>query len=293
MDSRFVSEEVIPPDAVRQPTVAGKFYPAELKDLRRQIKTLLRQTPLPAARNAQLLALIAPHAGYRYSGGVAAYAFKLLPASKTATVVVIAPSHFERFPFISVFTGKSYRTPLGEVPVATALAERLLASDAAFAALWHGHRDTSRRTEHALEVQLPFLQTVLPRCAIVPVIMGQQDWETCAVLGQQLAKLAEQASFVMLASSDLSHFHAQPEALQLDHSFIELLSGRNPRALYEAVEQHACEACGAGPVIATMIAAQQLHADAVEVLSYGTSGEVSGDFSRVVGYLAASFTRAA
>ncbi|MGH7496301.1 MAG: AmmeMemoRadiSam system protein B [bacterium] len=291
MDSHVEFEGAIPPDAIRNPTVAGRFYPADPRMLRQEIEKLLHRAQ-PEIRSARLTALVAPHAGYSYSGSVAAHAYKLLLQAKAQTIIVIAPSHFERFPFISVFNGKSYRTPLGELPVDHALAARLLACDTQFAAAWNGHRDHGGRTEHALEIQLPFLQMTRPECAIVPVVMGHQRWELCETLGHHLAKVAEEAPFVILASSDLSHYHNQEEALQLDQRFMQLLTAQNPRALYDAVAQHECEACGAGPVIATMIAAQQLHADQVDLLCYNTSGEASDDFSRVVGYLAASFSRA-
>jgi AmmeMemoRadiSam system protein B len=292
MDSHVVFEEAIQPDAIRRPTVAGKFYPADPQILQQEIEELLQRAQ-SQPRPDHLAALIAPHAGYPYSGSVAAHAYKLLRPVKARTIIVIAPSHFEKFPFISVFNGKSYRTPLGELPVDKALAAKLLEGDAPFAAAWNGHRDHGGRTEHALEIQLPFLQMICPECTIVPVVMGQQRWDLCETLGRHLARLAQEASFVILASSDLSHYHSHEEAVQLDRHFMELLTAQEPRALYEAVARHECEACGAGPVIATMIAAQELHADRVDLLCYNTSGETSGDFSRVVGYLAASFSRAA
>ncbi len=292
MDSRVVFEEAIPPEAVRFPTVAGRFYPADPQLLQQEIEELLQLAPAPRVCG-RLAALITPHAGYPYSGGVAAHAYKLLTNSETRTVVVIAPSHFERFPFLSVFTGKCYRTPLGDLPIDQSFTAKLLAGDPRLAAAWNGHRDRGGRTEHALEVQLPFLQMALPDCAIVPVVMGQQSWELCETLGHRLAELAETSSFVILASSDLSHYHPHEEAVQLDQHFMALLAAQNPRTLYEAVQRRDCEACGAGPVIAAMIAAQQLHAAQVDLLSYKTSGEASGDFSRVVGYLAASISLAA
>ena len=292
MASRADSEEAIPLEAIRHPTVAGKFYPADPQLLQKEIEKFLRQAQVREVRG-EVAALIAPQAGYPYSGGVAAHAYKLLLPLPARTIVVIAPSHFEKFPFLSVFNGKSYRTPLGDLPIDHSLAAKLLAGGAGLAAAWNGHRDHGGRTEHALEVQLPFLQISLPGCTIVPVIMGQQNWEACEMLGRHLAAIAEETPFIILASSDLSHYHTQDEALRRDRSFMDLLASQDPRALYDAVERRACEACGAGPVIAAMIAAQQRHADQVDLLAYQTSGATSGDFSRVVGYLAASFSRSA
>lgn len=290
MNARSQSLDAISRDAVRQPTVAGKFYSADAQILQNEIRRLLGPNVTPPAQG-KLLALVVPHAGYMYSGGVAAHAYRLLAACPTATIAVIAPSHFERFPFVSVFAGKSYRTPLGELPVARALAEKLLARHEFFAPVWAGHRDHGGATEHALEVQLPFLQTVRPDCEILPLVMGQHNWQMCETLGAGLAELAAENPLVIIASSDLSHYHTQEEARQLDGRFLELLAARDPRALYEALARRECEACGAGAVIAAMMAAQRLQADRLELLCYRTSGEVSGDFSRVVGYAAASFSK--
>ena len=289
MHARFT--QAVPDTAVRQPTVAGRFYPEDPEILRHDIREFLAHAS-PANIRGRLVALIAPHAGYAYSGGVAAHAYQLLQQHPAATLIVIAPSHFEKFPFVSVFNGRSYRTPLGELAVNRLLAEKLLQCEEVFVPAWKGHRDRGGRAEHALEVQLPFLQVISPQCEIVPLVMGDQSWDLCEALGNQLARLAVEATFVIVASSDLSHYHTQETAQQLDGRFMDLLTGQNAHALYEAVARRQCEACGAGPVIATMLAAEQLRARQVEVLRYETSGEVSGDFSRVVGYLAASFSQA-
>jgi hypothetical protein len=237
------------------------------------------------------MAAMAPHAGYMYSGGVAAHVFKALqaypppgPEKSPPTVVVISPSHHEAFPCISVFTGRAYRTPLGEVEVARDLAEKLIARDEHFAAIWNGHR-----SEHALEVELPFLQIIWPHFRLVPVVMGYQDWELCQVLGEHLAALAKENPIFILASSDLSHYYPYDEAVEIDERFIQKLQRFNPEILHNALESRECEACGGGPIVAAMIAAKALGADTVEVLRYQNSGDVSGDRSAVVGYLAATF----
>jgi MEMO1 family protein len=281
---------------IRAPAVAGMFYPEDPGELRRNVTTLL-ETAVHQYSDHSIIAAIAPHAGYMYSGPVAAYTFNALQARYPAsvappptsdqfspTVVVIAPSHHEAFPYISVFTGQAYRTPLGEVAVAQELAEALVAADEYIMADWRGHL-----REHALEVELPFLQVIWPQFRLVPVVMGQQDWELCKLLGEHLAALARETPLLILASSDLSHYHPYDTATAIDARFIEHLRAFDPAALHYALEEEACQACGGGPVVAAMIAAKAIGADAVDILRYQNSGDISGDHSAVVGYLAATF----
>lgn len=274
---------------IRAPAVAGMFYSDDAAQLRREVENLLAAaSPPPQAK--QIIAAVAPHAGYMYSGGVAAHAFKALQAGysppaahQTPTVFLIAPSHREAFPFISVFTGKAYRTPLAAVPIARALAQALVDSDPMIHADWRGHR-----AEHALEVELPFLQVIWPQFELVPVVMGEQHWELCQLLGEQVARLCRESPALILASSDLSHYFAYEEAVQFDACFMRHLKSFAAAALLQALENEECHACGGGPVVAAMIAAQALGADAVDILRYENSGDVTGDHSMVVGYLAAT-----
>ncbi len=281
---------------IRAPAVAGMFYPEDAGELRRNVATLL-EAAAPRYSGRSIVAAIAPHAGYIYSGPVAAYTFKALQARYPTgeaplpatdqffpTVVVIAPSHHLAFPYISVFTGQAYRTPLGEVPVAQELAEALVAADEYIMADWRGHL-----REHALEVELPFLQVIWPQFRLVPVVMGQQDWELCKVLGEHLAALARKTPLLILASSDLSHYHSYDDAAEIDARFIEHLRAFDPAALHYALEEEVCQACGGGPVVAAMIAARAIGADAADILRYQNSGDLSGDHSAVVGYVAATF----
>lgn len=281
---------------IRAPAVAGMFYPEDAGELRRNVATLL-EAAAPQYSDQSIVAAVAPHAGYMYSGPVAAYTFKTLQACYptgaapppttdqfSPTVVVIAPSHHEAFPYISVFTGHAYRTPLGEVPVAQELAEALAAADEYIMADWRGHL-----REHALEVELPFLQVIWPQFRLVPVVMGQQDWELCKLLGEHLAALAHETPLLILASSDLSHYHSYDDAIEIDARFIEHLRAFDPEALHYALEEEVCQACGGGPVVAAMMAARTIGADTVDVLRYQNSGDISGDRSTVVGYVAATF----
>lgn len=282
--------EPVAADAVRPAAVAGKFYPDHPHLLRQRVQKLLAQTTVEPM-SSQLLAAIAPHAGHRYSGNVAAHTYERLRRQHADTVVFIAPSHWERFPFISIFTGQSFRTPLGDLPVAITIAEQLLHKRHCFVSAWHGHRTEPFAPEHAIEVQLPFLQVALPNCTIVPIVMGEQTWEFCEALGLALAELAAQTPFVMVASSDLSHYHEYREAQRLDTHFMQLLQTLEPARLFEALHTRACEACGAGPIVAAMIAARRLGADAAQMLCYQNSGDTGGDREAVVGYVSATLER--
>ena len=275
---------------IRAPAVAGMFYANDAPQLRREVEKLLAAAS-PSLQTNEIIAAVTPHAGYMYSGGVAAHTFKALQAyysppaaNKSPTVFLIAPSHHEAFPFISVFTGQAYRTPLGEAPIAQELAQALVDSDPMIHADWRGHR-----AEHALEVELPFLQVIWPQFRLVPVVMGEQHWELCRLLGEQIAKLCRASPALILASSDLSHYFSYDEAVKLDECFIQHLKTFDPEALQQALDNEECHACGGGPVVAAMIAAQALSADTVDILRYQNSGDVSGDRSMVVGYLAATF----
>ncbi len=276
---------------IRAPAVAGLFYPDDPAQLRHEVTELLAEAQ-PEFSNKNIVAAVAPHAGYTYSGPTAAHVFKTLqacyspPAAErfSPIIVVVAPSHREAFPFISVFTGQAYRTPLGEIPIAREFAQALVDSDPMIHADWRGHRD-----EHALEVELPFLQVISPDFRLVPVVMGDQDWELCRILGEQLAKISREFSVFILASSDLSHYHSYGEAVEIDERFIRHLQTFNPEALHQALKNEECQACGGGPVVAAMLAAKSLGADTVDILRYQNSGDVTGDHRAVVGYLAATF----
>ncbi len=290
MKSHSRNFETPAPTAVRSAAVAGMFYPASPHALQQQVGELLAPTHLTNAPK-EIVALLVPHAGYVYSGGVAAHGYKLLHGCAAQTVAVLAPSHFKRFPFISLFNGRAYVTPLGEMPVAQDLVQELAQSDERFVCSWLGHDAGDGRAEHALEVQLPFLQRVLPHSALLPIVMGEHSWELCEALAHRLAELAAQHALLLIASSDLSHYHNAEAARQLDQHCLELLLAGEARKLHEALVQRKCEACGSGPMITTLLAAQALHANRIELLCYDHSGSVSGDFDCVVGYAAVSFSR--
>jgi AmmeMemoRadiSam system protein B/AmmeMemoRadiSam system protein A len=240
-----------------------------------------------------VVALVAPHAGYIYSGKVAAHSYALLKGRKFERVVVIAPSHFEAFRFISVYNGDAYATPLGNVPVDKDFAAKLVKLNSLIQLSTRGHTPAGEQGEHALEVQLPFLQRTLGEFKLVPIVMGEQDYETERALGVALAKMVKGTNTLIVASSDLSHYHPYDEASKMDHKTLKAIEEWDYLSLSENLELRVWEACGGGPIVATMIAAERLGAKQARLLKYANTGDVTGDKSRVVGYGAVAFMQLA
>ncbi len=268
---------------IRPAAVAGQFYPGTAGELERQIKSLIGPGPVRRA-----LGLMAPHAGYVYSGPVAAYSYALLKGRKYQRVVVIAPSHYEGFDYAAVYDGDAYATPLGNVPVDKDFAARLVAGNPRLLRLsGSGHAPSGDQGEHALEVQLPWLQRMLGDFKLVPVVMGDQSYQSSRALGLALAKLAGPETLIV-ASSDLSHFHTYDEASAMDRKTLNAISEWDYLSMSRNFAQRLWEACGGGPIVAAMIAAERLGATQAKVLKYANTGDVTGDRSRVVGYGAAA-----
>jgi len=287
---------------VRPAGVAGGFYPADPKELSKMIDDLLAQATVPQVQEP-LVALICPHAGYIYTGPVAASCFVQLKGRKYVHVVVIAPSHFEGFPFASIYDGDAYSTPLGAVPVDKEFAAKLTRLSSDIKISEHGHvpvRDPSSGqviSEHALEVELPFLQRTLSEFKLVPIVMGDQDYSLCRALGLALAKalLSEtpevRAQTLILVSSDLSHYHPYDEAVGIDRQTLAAIGEWDYLSLSRNFATRTWEACGGGPIVAAMMAAERLGATHAQILKYANSGDTTGDKSRVVGYGAVAITQ--
>lgn len=277
---------------VRQPAVAGAFYPADANELRKMVDDFLARAGTPAVPGP-VVALISPHAGYPYSGGVAAYSYALAKGRKPERVVVIAPSHVEAFAFSAVYDGDAYATPLGNVPVDKAFAAKLASMSPLIKLSSQGHVQRSGQGEHSIEVQLPFLQRALGQFKLVPIIMGDQSYDACRALGLALAKLIQGSDTLLVASSDLSHFHTYDEAVKLDRKTLKAIQEWDYLSLSRNFDSRVWEACGGGPIVATMIAAERLGATQATLLKYANSGDVTNDRSRVVGYGALALTKAA
>jgi hypothetical protein len=282
--------QVVHAQSVRAAGVAGGFYPADPKELTRMIDDMLAHAAPPAIAGP-IVAVVAPHAGYQFSGPVAAYTYALLKGHKFSRVVVIAPSHFEAFDFTSVFDGDGYATPLGTVPVDKVFAAKLAKMSPTIRLSSHGHTPTAKGAEHALEVQLPWLQRVLGDFQLVPVVMGDQSYESSRALGVALAKLIQDNNTLILASSDLSHYHPYDEAVKIDHKTLNALQAWDYFSMSQNFETRVWEACGGAPIVAAMIAAERMGANQAMVLKYANSGDTTGDHSRVVGYSADVFLK--
>jgi AmmeMemoRadiSam system protein B/AmmeMemoRadiSam system protein A len=280
---------------VRQAGVAGGFYPADPTILAAMIDDMLAHAfPPPIAD--PIVAVVAPHAGYQYSGPVAAYTYAALKGRKFSRVVVIAPSHYVGFNFTSVYDGDAYATPLGTVEVDKAFAHKLVAMNPTMQLSGQGHDATSQGAEHAIEVQLPWLQRVLGEFTLVPIVMGDQSYENSRALGVALAKLIQGGDTLgdtlIVASSDLSHYHNYEQAETIDHKTLNALAGWDYFTMSRNFQERIWEACGGAPIVAAMIAAERIGANQAMVLKYANSGDVTGDKSRVVGYSADLFVKA-
>jgi MEMO1 family protein len=267
---------------IRYSIVSGSFYPGNIEVLKGQITEFLDKAQYKNLKNIRTL--ICPHAGYVYSGQVAAYSYRQIKDKKFDSIFIIAPSHSEYFDFNSVFDGKGYETPLGLVNIDEERCKRLVASgmpNIKFSK--YGHR-----SEHSLEVQLPFLQTVLKEFKIVPIVMGNQSRLNIESLGKTIGDIFKEEEILIIASTDLSHYHPYEEAVSLDMEVEKFVKKFDIESLEKNFLNNKIEMCGAGPVLAAMIAAKAMGADSSEILYYQNSGDISGDKSAVVGYLSAA-----
>jgi AmmeMemoRadiSam system protein B len=273
---------------IREPVCADdSWYPRNPAMLSGLVKGYLSKADVEPVSGV-LMGLIAPHAGYAFSGQVAAYAYKNLQKARYHRVVIIGPSHYVRFKGISVDFQSAYKTPLGTVPVDQAFAKELLSANKEIQ-----YAPQAFTREHSLEMQLPFLQTVLTDFRLVPVIIGEYDYSTCISLGKSLADLIKKSGgkTLVIASTDLSHFYTDEKARVLDKEFIEHVRAFNPGDLYRSLSSGECEACGGGATIATMLSSKELGANRAVILHYANSGDATGNYRRVVGYLSAALLK--
>jgi len=268
---------------IRESVIAGSWYPGDAKQLHEHILGYLQSAP-DFNITGKLISLISPHAGYMYSGHIAAHAYKLLYKNPFKTVIVLAPSHHVRFEGVSVYDRGGYMTPLGIVPLDYSFISALKQKDENIKYISDAH---SR--EHSLEIQLPFIQVVMPGFKLVPLVMGNQKPSTCAWLADILWELIHDNPVLIVASSDLSHFHSYDEAMQLDNVILDMVNSFDIESLGNNIQNRSCEACGAGPIITAMLLSKKLGANMSKVLKYANSGDVTGDRDRVVGYMAAAF----
>jgi len=280
---------------IRRPNVAGQFYEGDPEALRAQIKNCFLQDlgpkKLPKVnihiQPRKIVGLICPHAGYQYSGPVAAHAFyELAIDGKPDTVVLLGPNHTGYGSSLSLMNEGVWRTPLGDVEIDTKLANEIKQESSLL-----DLDELAHRYEHSIEVQLPFLQFLYGNAfKIVPICFLMQDYDSAAEVGRALEEVLEPTNTVVIASSDMTHYETAKAATTKDQAALKAVTNMDAKRFYEIVQKQNITACGYAPITALVTYAKGVDAKA-NILSYHNSGDVTGDYSSVVGYAAVSFRK--
>ena len=261
---------------IREPVVSGRFYPADAHELSKQVETFA------AGNGVQKIAArgcIVPHAGYMYSGHVAGAVYKALQMPRR--FILLGPRHYPRGEALAILSDGAWLTPLGEAKIDTALAMELkracpiLREDA-----------VAHRSEHALEVQLPFLQRLAPGFTFVPVALGTDRFAALEELGRAVSEVvaAQAEPVLVIASSDMNHYESDDITRAKDGKAIDRILALDARGLYDTVRREGITMCGFGPAVALLRAARGLGAKRADLVRYATSGDITGEFDEVVGY---------
>jgi len=268
--------------AIRQPVVAGRFYPGTEGELRRAMAALMPE--VDPAEQEDALAVVSPHAGYVYSGMVAGET--LARVRLPATVLLMGPNHHGRGAPAAI-DRRVWRTPLGETGVDRELADKILDAGAGIV-----EDETAHDHEHSLEVQVPFLQWRRPDVALVPLVLAHLSYEDCRLAASTLAAAIRALGrpVLLLASTDMSHYESRQQATLKDRRALERLAALDPAGLYRTVHELRISMCGVIPTTIALLAALELGADQARLVRYTDSGAVSGDTDQVVGYAGAIIT---
>jgi AmmeMemoRadiSam system protein B len=270
--------------AIRKAAVAGTWYPGSSTALAAAVDRHLARAG--ADLEGDLVALVAPHAGLMYSGPVAAHAYRLLQGRTFDVAVLVGPSHFLAFDGVAAYVSGGFDTPFGVAAVDAVCAADVMRASSVV----HAEPSVHAR-EHSLEMQLPFVQRLAPALPIVPLLMGYQTAATAHALGEALAAALRGRRALLIASTDLSHYEDAQTAAAMDRVVIDCVERIDADGLQHALDDCPEHACGGGPTVAVMRAAALLGATDSRILKYADSGDVSGDKSSVVGYLAAALGR--
>lgn len=262
-------------EALRYPAVAGRFYPGDCTALVQDLESYLS----PPEVEKPALGCIVPHAGYIYSGPVAGAVYANIEVPHKC--VVLCPNHTGRGRPLAIMSSGAWQTPLGSVEINSQLARNLKEEFPLMSEDSDAHR-----AEHAIEVQLPFLQKKRPHFTFVPIALGTAKFETLEKLGEALAQVVTRQNepVLIVASSDMNHYESDAVTRVKDHKAVERILEFDTRGLYEVVTQQDVSMCGFGPAIVMLTAAKRLGAESAELIKYATSGDVSGDRDMVVGY---------
>jgi len=264
---------------IRPPAVAGRFYPDDPARLQETLDSLLAAPPEATTKQISARACVVPHAGYKYSGGVAAEVFRRIEVP--ARVILVGPRHFPRGAAMAILSEGAWQTPLGLAQI-----NSLLASQIARACPLLREDESAHSAEHSLEVQLPFLQRLAPSFSFVPIVIGPASYAHLEQLGRAIACVMalDGGPILLVASSDMNHYETDAVTRVKDRKAIDRILALDPRGLHDTVRNEDISMCGCGATVAMLVAMRELGATHAELLRYATSGEINGDMQEVVGY---------
>jgi len=260
---------------IRNPAVAGQFYPASASELKAMVEAMVDEK----AEKDEVIGLVCPHAGYIYSGPVAGAAISRIKFQDT--FIIMGPNHTGAGKPLSIMTEGVWKTPLGEVEIDSELGKKLLATSD-----YLQEDNIAHLYEHSIEVQLPFLQYFKPDLKLVPIVMAHASGAIYKEMGKEIAKAVKEwgKKVVIIASSDMTHYEPEESAQEKDNQAIEAILDLNEDELLRRVEEFNISMCGYAPAVSLIAAAKELGATGAELVRYQTSGDVTGDYSAVVGY---------
>ena len=276
-------------EMIREPVVAGQFYPDNREELEKMIKSCNEHEygpgHQPRESGERIFGIVCPHAGYVYSGPTACHAYKSISTQNPELAVIIGPNHFGIGEDVATMTDAKWMTPLGTVRVDSDAVQEISKISQAIEIDSYSHSQ-----DHSLEVQIPMLQSTLSKeFQILPIILRAQDSETAREVGNAVSEIAKKRDSIIIASSDFTHYEENSFAHLQDKALIEPILEMNVEKFYRVLKEKRITACGFGAIASAMIACKNLGATRGKILSYATSGDISGDTESVVGYAAIKF----